>query len=42
MESTTILTPPSTGLSGILLSVNIPEAPEYEKYQHFIDARGHP
>ena len=33
MERATILSPPSTGLCGILLSVeqNITEGPEYEK-----------
>ena len=33
MEKATILKPPSTGLSGILLSPepNIPEGPKYEK-----------
>ena len=33
MESATILTPPSTGSSGILLSVrtNIPKGPKYKK-----------
>ena len=33
MESATILTPPSTGLICILLSIrtHIPEGPEYEK-----------
>ena len=33
MESATILTPPSTSLSGILLSSdpNIPKGPEFEK-----------
>ena len=42
MESATILTPPSTGLSGILLSVRaqFPEVPEYETFQHYIDAQG--
>ena len=50
MESATILTPPSTGLCGILhfvyysnILLNIPEGPEYEKisiYVTFIDARG--
>ena len=39
MESATILTSHGTGLSSILLS-NFPEGPEYEKYQHYIDARG--
>ena len=41
MESTTILMPPSTSLSGILLSIRtyIPEGSEYEKkYKHYIDA----
>ena len=43
MVSTTILTSPSTGLSGILFSPepNIPEGPEYKKYQHYIDVE-HP
>ena len=39
MESATILTPPGTGLSSILLSSepNISEGLQYEKYQHYID-----
>ena len=37
METATILTPPSIGLSGILLpEANICEGLEYEKYQHYI------
>ena len=42
MESATILMSPSTGLSSTLLSSEpyIPEGPEYEKYQHYIDVRG--
>ena len=42
-ESATILMPPSTGLSGILLSPepNVHEGPEdIKKYQHYIDAPG--
>ena len=40
MESATILTPPSTSLSGILLSF-IPEGPEYDKISTlYINARG--
>ena len=37
MESATILTPPSTGLSRILpqSEPNIPEGPEYEKISKF-------
>ena len=51
MESATILTPPSTSLSGFLLpqNPNIPgisgsslfaKGTEYEKYQHYINVRG--
>ena len=45
MESATILTPPSTGLSGKAVfcfpsEPNIPEESEYEKYQHYIDVQG--
>ena len=41
MESATILMLPSTGLSGILLSArkHVPEGPEYEKIQHYINVR---
>ena len=39
MENATILTPPDTGLSNILLSSdpNISEGLQYEKNQHYID-----
>ena len=42
MESATFLTSPSTGLSGILLSVrtHYSEGPEYEKYQPYNDVPG--
>ena len=42
MKSAAILTPPSTSSSSIVLSLKAQysEGPEYEKYQHYIDARG--
>ena len=43
MDSATIFTPPSTGLSGILLSVQtryISEGPEYEKNINTISMHG--
>ena len=40
MESATTLTPPSTGLICFSSEPNIPEGPEYGKYQHYIDVRG--
>ena len=42
MESATILTPPSTGLSGILLSVRTQsflKDQNMKKYKKYIDAR---